>query len=116
MKCFRAILLCGYPSYRGTAIITAAQIAKICSAFLLIAALVIYGSEYGLTGVQGAAFGSSQAVCMVIYLLSAVFSAKNIISKSEEKAKNMKYILNIAANIFMVCGSVFFEMFRFRGC
>lgn len=92
------------------------QLAKISSAFLFVAALVIYGSEYGLTGVQGAAFGSSQAVCMVIYLPSAVFSAKNIISKSEEKAKNMKYFLNIAANIFMVCGSVFFEMFRFRGC
>ncbi len=101
--------------YSGAGLITAGQLAKIVSVIMILVLILRMMSGWGVDKTEGICIACVQAICLIVCAVTAVSSAVMLFSKRDDKAKNSKYILNVLANIFAVCFSVYFELFRFWG-
>ena len=102
--------------YAGMGMITFAQLAKIVSVAAIITAVSLYAVNMGIPSKQlGMIFGIVQAVCGVIFALTALSSFCAMFSK-KEKAKAPKYLFNFLFNGIACAVIVYFQMYQFWGC
>ena len=101
-----------YKSYPGARSVTAAQLAKLVSAGVIVCWLSVITPQYGLYKWQGVAGCLVQMVCFVLCILSAGVCVKALASVKKGK---FKYIVNIVANVLFAAAMVVFELMVFWG-
>ncbi|MBE6851023.1 MAG: beta-lactamase family protein [Ruminococcus sp.] len=105
-----------WTSYKGCAMMTAGEIAKLVSILALITACVFYSLSYGMHRGEAIAIGIVQMVCIAVCIAAAVSSTIFMLSKKNAKPAMIRYALDTAGNALAVFAMVYFEMYRFWGC
>ncbi len=105
-----------WTSYKGSAIITAGQIAKLVSVLALIMSLVCYSLSYGMHRGAGIAIGIVQMICIAVCIAAAVTSIVFMLSKKNTRIVMIRYVLSISGNVLAVWAMMYFEMYRFWEC
>lgn len=101
---------------RGTAVMTAGQIARLVSVAALLVMVAVY-VEYdaGIPQAAGAVIGVLQMLCAAVCSASAATSLVFVFTRKNEKPAAARYILNTAACAVFVLAILYFEMYRFWG-
>lgn len=100
--------------YAGSRVILAAQIAKF-TAFLVFFAMNII-CKLGVERPVGMVWCIINTVCGALCAFAVLSDIKCLFSKSDEKGRAWKYILNIIFNGLIVLAVVWLELYRFWGC
>lgn len=100
-------------TYKGSRIISIAQLFKVTAVAAIVPMLI---SSVGTTKPLGILFAVAAAVCAVSAAAAVVSDIVALCSKAENKAKPWRYILNIVFNIIAAATVVIFEMYQFWGC
>ena len=101
-----------YKSYPGAKIITAAQIAKLVSAGVIVFWLSVFTAQYGLYKAQGIIGCIVQMLCLGICAISALVSVKELVTGEKKK---FTYFTNIISNVGFAAAMVVFELIKFWG-
>lgn len=101
-------------AYDGAAIMTAGQIARIVSVLALISTYVVFQTnQAGIPFAAGAVLGIVQMLCVAVCAVSAAGSVFFMVSKKQEKAFNIRYILNTVGCVLPITAIIYFEMYVF---
>lgn len=104
-------------AFRGSAIMTAGQIARLVSVLALLVTVVVYASyQGGIPVAAGAVIGIVQMLCVAVCGVSAVTSLVSVLSHKNEKALAVRYIMNTVGCVLPIIAVLYFEMYRFWGC
>ncbi len=102
--------------YKGSAIITAGQIAKIVSVLALIVVCVLFSLSYGMNKSEAIVISIVQMICIAVCIAAAVTSLISMLAKNKSGMELLRSILSISGNVLAVWAMVYFEMYRFWGC
>ena len=109
VKLVKKIIKKGSP-YIGSKTIASAQAARIVSCVGIIIMYMTCMSNMCITKAQGTFFGVLQIICLAVFAAAAVVSVMSMLSKKDEKAKNIVYIFGTLSNVFSVVFIVVFEL------
>ncbi len=101
--------------YTGAGMITAGQTARLIALAAVITAFCTVGSM-GFFRPVLTAICCAEALCLLVFIAAALISAKNMFTRSDEKAKIIKYIFAVLANAFSAFVMIYFELFNFWTC
>ncbi|MCH5204462.1 MAG: beta-lactamase family protein [Oscillospiraceae bacterium] len=100
--------------YKGSAIMTAGQIARIVSVLAMILSFVVFQTnQAGIPFAAGAVIGIIQMLCIAVCAVSAASTAFFIASGKKQKALNVRYIFNTVGCVIPIIAIVYFEMYVF---
>lgn len=103
-----------WTAYKGSAVMTAGQIARIVSVIVLLVTYVVYVRfSGGIPYAAGSVLGIMQMLCIAVCGISAVTSCVSIPSHKKENALTVRYILNTVGCALLVIAVLYFEMYRF---
>lgn len=97
-------------SYTGSKGIAIAQCARVISMVTIFVMISLYSANMGLTHVQGVVLGMLQLLCLLVYVVTDVQCIRIMLSKDENKAKAIRYILSILSNSFATVFVIAFEL------
>lgn len=104
-------------AHKGSAIMTAGQIARIISVLAWLLTYVVYTKYHGgIPFAAGTVIGIVQMIAVAICGISAITSCFSILSNKKEKVLTIRYILNTVGCVLPILAIVYFEMYRFWGC
>ncbi len=105
-----------WTSYKGCAMMTAGEIAKLVSVLALITACVFYSLSYGMHKNEAIVIGVVQMICIAVCIAAAASSVISMLSKKNTKPAMIRYAFDTVGNTLAVFAMVYFEMYRFWGC
>lgn len=97
-------------SHTGSKMITISQCARIISMVAIFVMISLYSANMGLTHIQGILLSMLQLVCLLAYVVTVAYCTRIMLSKDDNKAKPVKYILGISSNVFSVVFVLVFEL------
>ena len=99
--------------YKGCGIVFAAQMAK----FTVFVSYIMFNvvCRLGLTKLPSAVWCIINIICAVICGAAVISDLAGLFSKSDNKGKAWKYILNIIFNVLTVAAVIVLELYRFWG-
>ena len=101
--------------FPGSGAMTAAHWARFISGMLFLTGYVLFNSFGGVTYGVSAVLGISQAVCMGLCAVGAVFALISLGSKKENGAGTLRCTAHAAADVLCIAGILVFELYRFTG-
>lgn len=99
---------------KGSAVMTAGQIARIVSLIAWLGTFMCYANNQGgIPFTMGAVIGIVQMLVVVVCVISAVTSVISVFPNKKDKLLTVRYILNTIGCVLPVLAIVYFEMYWF---
>ncbi|MGN1137388.1 MAG: serine hydrolase domain-containing protein [Oscillospiraceae bacterium] len=100
-----------WTAYFGARVMTAGEMAKICSVLAFLGTYIVYAScEGGIPYIAGVIIGVLQIICIAVCAAAAIVSIAALI---KEKNHTLRFIAGALCNILVIAAIVYFEMYRF---